>query len=252
MGLMYRPRSSEKIMPRLPPPPLEAEDANFITSGSSATPSTSNMNSSGTAGAWSSCSSGCSSSCCSCSCSCSPPKAASSTASAELSDCLLAEASFCWMPATAAFSSSDTMKSRCATASSAIVPARSRPPPPRAGAMLRSIWSRKTSSAARVGPSSPLVPTFARASTRRRKARFRKTLRTDCSQSRLNCIVSERIELTCSQAAMLCSASCADGDSAASSSARPAPRATCARTSESTSGGASSTTVWPFPMPRMR
>mmetsp|Transcript_20583 Transcript_20583/g.60725 ORF Transcript_20583/g.60725 Transcript_20583/m.60725 type:complete len:256 (+) Transcript_20583:423-1190(+) len=70
MGLMYRPRSSEKIMPRLPPPPLEAEDANFITSGSSATPSTSNMNSSGTAGAWSSCSSGCSSSSCSCSCSC--------------------------------------------------------------------------------------------------------------------------------------------------------------------------------------
>mmetsp|Transcript_51601 Transcript_51601/g.102693 ORF Transcript_51601/g.102693 Transcript_51601/m.102693 type:complete len:203 (+) Transcript_51601:1323-1931(+) len=69
IGLMYRPRSSEKIMPREPDLPDLALFANFITSGSRATPSTSNMNSSGMGGAASSCSSGGSGSC-SCSCSC--------------------------------------------------------------------------------------------------------------------------------------------------------------------------------------
>ena len=49
--------TSEKIMPREPDLPELALFANFITSGSSATPSTSNMNSSGIGGAASSCSS---------------------------------------------------------------------------------------------------------------------------------------------------------------------------------------------------
>ena len=54
MGLMYRPRSSLKIMPRDPLLPVLALLANFITSGSSATPSTSNMKVSGMGGAASS------------------------------------------------------------------------------------------------------------------------------------------------------------------------------------------------------
>mmetsp|Transcript_11787 Transcript_11787/g.14957 ORF Transcript_11787/g.14957 Transcript_11787/m.14957 type:complete len:201 (+) Transcript_11787:1108-1710(+) len=57
IGLIYRPRSSEKIIPRAPELPDLALLVNFMTSGSSATPSTSNMNSSGTGGAASSCSS---------------------------------------------------------------------------------------------------------------------------------------------------------------------------------------------------
>ena len=54
LGVVYRPRSSLKIMLRDPLLPVLALFANFITSGSSAMPSTSNMNVSGMGGAASS------------------------------------------------------------------------------------------------------------------------------------------------------------------------------------------------------
>lgn len=60
IGLMYRPRSSEKMRLPLPDWPVLERMANCITSGSSATPSGSSMNSSGSAGG--ACSSSCSSS----------------------------------------------------------------------------------------------------------------------------------------------------------------------------------------------